>query len=99
MEVLKPYIHPKTRRPTVGLRDRDGKYRRMALARLILEAFGKPSPKGRRFEPTHRNGDVTDCRLENLFWQKKQGTSDRGKVVKFIKILMKRHDITIDELT
>lgn len=45
-----------------------GRPKAVALARLILTAFGRPSPKGRGYEPVHRNGDHEDCRLANLSW-------------------------------
>jgi len=36
--------------------------------RLVLEAFVGPAP-GVRFGPSHRDGDMSNCRLDNLHWE------------------------------
>lgn len=94
---LKPGRHNKSGRLMVQLYGGKGRGQRVALARLILTAFGQPSPKGRGYEPHHRNGDTDDCRLANLRWRKK-ATPDRERAVKLIRGLMRKYQIAPEEL-
>lgn len=95
---LKPFPHSKSGRPTVEVWDREGRRRKYALARLILTAFGRPSPGGRGYEPRHKNGDITDCRLANLEWAKKREPS-REQTIELIRSLIARYRITPEELS
>lgn len=72
-------------RPAVSL-CRDGIVRTRQIARLVLEAFIGPCPKG--MECSHLNGNPVDNRVENLAWmthrdnigmKELHGTSQRGE--------------------
>jgi hypothetical protein len=95
---LKPYPHPRSGNMTVALVTRDGRRRVSALARLILTAFGRPSPKGLGFVVRHKNGDKTDCRLVNLAWRTKV-LPDKSRAIKMIRGLMRRYGIRPEDLT
>jgi hypothetical protein len=55
------------------LRDESGRYRYRYLHNLVMMAFRGPTPAGK--EVCFRNGDRSDCRLENLHFSK----ADRRK--------------------
>ena len=95
--ILATCPHPKSGRLMVQMMGADGKTHGMPLARLILNAFGRPSPAGRGFEPLHRNGDTADCRLANLRWAKKAAPS-REQAIRLIRGLMSRYEIMPDDL-
>jgi DNA-binding Xre family transcriptional regulator len=40
-----------------------------AVARLVLTAFGRPAPDGKKSEPKYLDGDPANCSLPNLDWQ------------------------------
>lgn len=57
----------------------DGLPRNVLVHTAVLEAFVGPRPRGHYAE--FRNGDPTDCRLENLYWRK-QDWGGRGRKLK-----------------
>lgn len=57
----------------------DGQPRNIQVANAVLEAFRGPRPRGYYCE--FRNGDVRDCRLQNLYWRK-QDWGGRGRKLK-----------------
>lgn len=96
-KILATSPHSKSGRMMVQMMGGDGKMHGVQLARLILTAFGRPSPAGRGYEPLHGNGDITDCRNSNLRWAKKSAPS-REQCIKLIRGLMARYEITPDDL-
>lgn len=62
---IKPYYYKNGCGLKVALR-RNGATCRPMLARVILETFTGPAPAG--MVCVHKNGDSSDCRLENLRW-------------------------------
>jgi hypothetical protein len=52
---------------------RGGKYHRLKVHRLVLEAFTGPRPAGH--EACHNNGIPTDNRLANLRWDTRRGNA------------------------
>ncbi|MDM4221800.1 NUMOD4 motif-containing HNH endonuclease [Klebsiella pasteurii] len=62
----------------VSIRDADGKSKRLAVHRIVLEAFVGPRPDGKQI--AHWNGDPSDNRVENLRWAtSKENIADRSR--------------------
>lgn len=93
---IKPWPHQTSGRYMVTLMTA-GRRRTFTLARLILEAFGRPSPGGRGYVPAHRNGDMADHRDENLEWRKKADPG-RERALKMVRGLVRRYDLRADEV-
>jgi hypothetical protein len=93
---LRPWRHQTSGRYMVTLM-REGRRRTFTLARLVLGAFGRPSPGGRGYVPAHRNGDPSDHRDENLEWRKKADPG-RERALKMVRGLVRRYDLRPDEV-
>jgi hypothetical protein len=62
----------KNGKPTVRI-EADSRRARRHVAALVLESFIGPRPDG--MKPIHKNGRLSDCRAENLFWGERQRQS------------------------
>lgn len=52
----------------VSLHKRPGESSKKRLvSALVLETFGFPRPN-KIYQPKHRNGNLHNCKLENLYW-------------------------------